>query len=203
MKKSYPAIALIEYSSIAAGILASDTVIKQAPITVIKSGTVHNGKHLLLIGGSVAAVEDAFKKGLETGADTIIDSMILPDIHEQLHDGILGQRISCSEESLGIIESSTVSTMIKATDAGVKGANVNIVEIRLADDIGGKAFTIFNGSLEEVEEAVDIAKQAVTDPDHWVRDTIIPRLHAEMKKQIDQTTSFASVKLQAVPGSEV
>jgi microcompartment protein CcmL/EutN len=193
----------IEYSSIADGILASDAMIKQAPITVIKSGTVHNGKHLVLIGGSVAAVEDAFKKGLETGSDTVIDSMILPDVHEQLNDGILGQRISCSEESLGIIESSTVSAMIKATDAGVKGANVNIIEIRLADDIGGKAFTIFNGSLEEVEAAVDIAKQTVTDPEHWVRDTIIPRLHTEMKNQIDQTTSFASVKLQPVPGSEV
>ena len=35
--KTYPAIALIEYSSIATGILAGDEMLKKAPITVIKS----------------------------------------------------------------------------------------------------------------------------------------------------------------------
>lgn len=201
--KTYPAIALIEYSSIATGILAGNEMLKKAPITVIKSGTVHNGKYLVLIGGSVASVEESYVKGLAVDPDNIIDNMILPDVHQQLHDSILGSRLKCTEESLGIIEASSVSTMIKASDAGVKGANVNIVEIRLADDIGGKAFTIFNGSIEEVQAAVDIAKKAVTIPEHWVNETIIPNLHADMKVQIDETTSFAKVKLGKVNGSEV
>lgn len=201
--RTYPAIALIEYSSIATGILAGDEMLKKAPITVIKSGTVHNGKYLVLIGGSVASVEESYAKGLAVDPDNIIDNMILPDVHQQLHDSILGSRLKCTEESLGIIEASSVSTMIKASDAGVKGANVNIVEIRLADDIGGKAFTIFNGSIEEVQAAVDIAKKAVTIPEHWVNETIIPNLHADMKVQIDETTSFAKVKLGKVNGSEV
>lgn len=201
--KTYPAIALIEYSSIATGILAGNEMLKKAPITVIKSGTVHNGKYLVLIGGSVASVEESYAKGLAVDPDNIIDNMILPDVHQQLHDSILGSRLKCTEESLGIIEASSVSTMIKVSDAGVKGANVNIVEIRLADDIGGKAFTIFNGSIEEVQAAVDIAKKAVTIPEHWVNETIIPNLHADMKVQIDETTSFAKVKLGKVNGSEV
>lgn len=201
--KTYPAIALIEYSSIATGILAGNEMLKKAPITVIKSGTVHNGKYLVLIGGSVASVEESYAKGLAVDPDNIIDNMILPDVHQQLHDSILGSRLKCTEESLGIIEASSVSTMIKASDAGVKGANVNIVEIRLADDIGGKSFTIYNGSVEEVQAAVEIAKKAVTVPEHWVNETIIPNLHADMKVQIDQTTSFAKVKLGKVNGSEV
>lgn len=201
--RTYPAIALIEYSSIATGILAGNEMLKKAPITVIKSGTVHNGKYLVLIGGSVASVEESYAKGLAVDPDNIIDNMILPDVHQQLHDSILGSRLKCTEESLGIIEASSVSTMIKVSDAGVKGANVNIVEIRLADDIGGKAFTIFNGSIEEVQAAVDIAKKAVTIPEHWVNETIIPNLHADMKVQIDETTSFAKVKLGKVNGSEV
>lgn len=201
--KTYPAIALIEYSSIATGVLAGNEMLKKAPITVIKSGTVHNGKYLVLIGGSVASVEESYAKGLAVDPDNVIDSMILPDVHQQLHDSILGSRLECTEESLGIIEASSVSTMIKASDAGVKGANVNIVEIRLADDIGGKSFTIYNGSVEEVQAAVEIAKKAVTVPEHWVNETIIPNLHADMKVQIDQTTSFAKVKLGKVNGSEV
>ncbi len=201
--KTYPAIALIEYSSIATGILAGDEMLKKAPITVIKSGTVHNGKYLILIGGSVASVEESYAQGLAVDPDNIIDNMILPDVHQQLHDAILGSRLKCTDESLGIIEASSVSTMIKASDAGVKGANVNIVEIRLADDIGGKSFTIYNGSIEEIQAAVEIAKKAVTVPEHWVNETIIPNLHSDMKVQIDQTTSFAKVKLGRVSGSEV
>lgn len=203
MMKTYPAIALIEYSSIATGILAGDEMLKKAPITVIKSGTVHNGKYLVLIGGSVASVEESYAKGVTVDPDNIIDSMMLPDVHQQLHDSILGTRLKCTKESLGIIEASSVSTMIKASDAGIKGADVNIVEIRLADDIGGKAFTIFNGSIEEVQSAVEIAKKAVTVPKHWVNETIIPNLHVDMKIQIDDTTSFAEAKFGKVNGSEV
>ena len=201
--KKYPAIALIEYSSIATGILAGDEMLKKAPITVIKSGTVHNGKYLVLIGGSVASVEESFSKGLIIEPDNIIDSMILPNVHEQLHDSILGTRLKCTKESLGIIEASSVSTMIKASDAGVKGADVNIVEIRLADDIGGKSFTIYNGSIEEIQAAVDIAKNTVTIPEHWVNETIIPNIHEDMKTQIDETTRFAKVKLGNVKDSEI
>ena len=201
--KTYPAIALIEYSSIATGILAGDEMLKKAPITVIKSGTVHNGKYLVLIGGSVASVEESYAKGLTIDPDNIIDSMILPNVNQQLHDGILGSRLKCTRESLGIIEASSVSTMIKATDAGVKGADVDIIEIRLADDIGGKSFTIYNGSIEEIQAAVDIAKKAVAVSKHWLNETIIPYLHDDMKVQIDQTTSFAKVKLGKINGSEI
>ena len=201
--KKYPAIALIEYSSIATGIFAGDEMLKKAPITVIKSGTVHNGKYLVLIGGSVGSVEESYAKGLAIEPNNIIDSMILPNIHEQLHDSILGTRLKCTKESLGIIEASSVSTMIKASDAGVKGADVNIVEIRLADDIGGKSFTIYNGIIEEIQAAVEIAKNAVTNTEHWVNETIIPYLHDDMKIQIDQTTRFTQVELGKVRDSEV
>jgi microcompartment protein CcmL/EutN len=201
--KNYPAIAIIEYSSIATGIRAGDEMLKKAPITVIKSGTVHNGKYLILIGGSVASVEESFKKGISIDPEDVIDSIVLSDVHYQLHDGILGKRLKCKDEALAIIESSTVSTMVKASDAGVKGADVNIIEIRLADDIGGKSFTIFNGSVEEVQAAVDIAKDAVSVHDNWINETIIPRLHDDMKSQIDQTTTFAEVKMVTIDGSEI
>ncbi len=201
--KKYPAIALIESSSIAIGILAGNEMLKKAPITVIKSGTVHNGKYLNLIGGSVASVEESFTTGLAIGADDIIDSMILPNVHQQLHDVILGLRRQCQQESLGIIEASTVSTMIKATDAGVKGADVNIVEIRLADDIGGKSFTIFNGTIEEIQAAISISKNSIAPLENWVKDTIIPNLHSDMKTQIDQTTKFADINLRLLKDAEV
>lgn len=203
MINRYPAIALIEFSSIATGIMAGDAMVKRAPIAVLKAGTVHNGKYLVLIGGSVAAVEESYARGISVGEDQVIDRVILPDVHVQVHAAVLGARNPCSQEALGVIETSTVAATLQSTDAGVKGANVDIVQIRLADDLGGKAIAIFTGKVEAVEAAVQIAANAVTNPEFWVRQTIIPYLHSDLKNQIEQSTSFIEVDLGKVEGSEV
>lgn len=203
MMDRYPAIALIEYSSIATGIYCGDAMVKRAPITVLKSGTVHQGKFLVLIGGSVAAVEESYEEGLAMGGDSVVDKVFLPFVHTQVHDAILGTRQPCSNDAVGVIETNTVAATIQSADAGVKGADITIVEIRLADDIGGKAIAVFNGKLEEVEAAVMIAKDQVTEQEHWLKDVIIPRIHADMAHQIEQSTSFANVDLNQVEGFEV
>ena len=198
----YPAIALVEYSSVTTGILSGDAMIKRAPIAVIKSGTVHNGKYLVLIGGSVGAVEEAFSEGLQVGGTQVVDSVILPVVHNQVHDAALGERRECKPQALGICETYTVAATLRSADAGVKGAEVNIVEIRLADDIGGKAFTIFNGELHEVEAAVRIAREACTSSENWLRETIIPNLHPEMAAQVNATTYFSKASLDKLTESE-
>ena len=53
------AIALLEYSSIAAGIVAGDAMVKRAELAVIHAGTVQPGRYLLLVGGEVADVAEA------------------------------------------------------------------------------------------------------------------------------------------------
>lgn len=199
----YPAIALLEFSSIASGIFSSDAMVKRAPINVLKSGTVHEGKYLILIGGSVASVEEAYFEGQNTGGDQIVDRMILTDVHEQVHDAILGARRPCHNDSLGVIETCTVATTIRAADGGVKGADVDIVEIRLADDLGGKAIALFTGKLEEVEAAIEIARGSLPDLKAWHRDIVIPRLHPEMSGQIDQSTTFSKLDFRALEGGEI
>ncbi len=201
--KKYPSIALLELSSIAVGIFTADVMVKQAPITVLKSGTVHNGKYLILIGGSVGSVEESYFTGTESGAEKIIDHVQLPDIHEKVHDAILGTRSNCTDEAVGIIETSTVAAIIKSVDAAVKGANIEILEIRIADDLGGKAFAIFNGEIEDVQSAIEISKENVTKKEFWIRDKIIPRISQEMVDQINQTTVFKNVKLDILPESEI
>lgn len=199
----YPAIALIEFSSIAVGIKAGDAMVKKAPITVLKSGTVHNGKFLVFIGGSVASVSESFEEGLWIGADQTLDRVILPDVHEQVHDAALGKRQKFASDAVGIIETTTVASMLSSADSAVKGANVDILEIRLADDLGGKAFSIFSGSLEDVEMAIDLSREAISHPDFWLNHTLIPRLHEQMAQQIDHSTYFAHANLDTVEGGEV
>ena len=78
--KQQTALALIELDSIPVGILTADAMLKEAPVSVLKSGTVHNGKYLILLGGSVASVETAFSKGMSKGENHLLDAVFLPDI---------------------------------------------------------------------------------------------------------------------------
>ena len=59
-----PALALIEFDSIAAGIEAGDAMAKKAPIAQIVAGTVQPGKYLVLVSGAVADVEESLGAGL-------------------------------------------------------------------------------------------------------------------------------------------
>jgi microcompartment protein CcmL/EutN len=203
MSHNYPAIALIEYASIASGIKAGDAMVKRAPITVLKSGTVHNGKYLIFIGGSVASVHESYIEGLRDIEGEVIDSIFLPDIHTQVHEALFGKKIDCPSDAIGIIETSTVSATIRSADASVKGANVKIIEMRTADDIGGKAFAIFAGSLENVEAAVELSRNSVSNPAFLVQESIIPNLHEEIAIQIDQSTRFVSNSLVQLEGGEI
>ena len=201
--KKYPAISIIEFSNIPAGIFAGDAMVKKAPVTVLRSGTVHNGKFVVLVGGSVASVEESYREGLATAEGKVLDHLFLPDVHPQVHDAILGTRLPVSAESLGIIETATISAVVKATDSALKGTDISLVEFRLADDIGGKGLAILTGKVEEVETAIDLARNSVTPSNNWLNDRLIPRLSEEILKQVEQTTHFRDSILQPLPGGEV
>jgi microcompartment protein CcmL/EutN len=200
--KNYPAIALIEFSSISTGILAGDAMIKKAPISLYKSGTVSRGKYLVLIAGTVASVEMSFKEGLEIGKDIIVDKVLLPDVHPNVIETISGDRNQITDESFGIIETASVASMIEAADAGIKGASVKIVEIRLADALGGKAFVMFNGKVENIEAALEIGMNAISNKALWRNKSIIPSIHDELAKGINETTRFANAEFREIPGGE-
>ena len=200
--KKYPAIALIEFSSIATGVTASDAMVKKAPISMLKTGTVSRGKYLVLIGGSTASVEESFKEGLNVGASAVVDKVFLPDIHPQVLDAMLGKRKKVIYESFGIIETTSIAASIEAADAGIKGAVVDIIEIRMGDALGGKAFVMMNGKVEDVEAAVEIGMNAITNKALWRNKITIPSLHQEMAKQIDISTRFGLAEYRKLPGDE-
>ncbi len=200
--KKYPAIALIEFSSISTGIFAGDAMIKKAPISLFKAGTVSRGKYLVLIGGSVASVEESFKEGLSAGKDLVEDKVFLPDIHHSVIESMLGTRNRITDEAFGIIETGSVAAIIEAADAGIKGASVKIVEIRLADSLGGKAFVLFNGKVENIEVAIEIGMNAISNKALWRNKSIIPSIHNELAIEINDTTRFALAEYRKIPGGE-
>ena len=172
-----PALSLIEFSSIAAGIQAADAMVKRAPIEVIQAGTVQPGKYLVLIGGLTADVEEALAAGRLVGGAAIVDIVYLPQVHRELVEALHGGRVPKPKDALGVVETSSAAAAIQAADAGVKAAAVRLVEVRLADGLGGKGIVLFSGLVADVEIAVERGVAALDRPDQLVREVVIPQLH--------------------------
>ncbi len=184
----FPALALLEFNSIAAGIEAGDAMVKKAPVARIQSGTVQPGHYLVLVSGDVASVEEAAGAGVETGRDSLRDSLFLPNVHPDVVRAIAGERPSAHEDALGVIETHTVASAILAADAGVKGAEVTLLQLRLADGLGGKGLVFFNGLVADVEAAVEIG--AAASQLHLLRQLVIPQLHEEMWENVNRYGRF-------------
>jgi microcompartment protein CcmL/EutN len=188
--KNYPAIAVLEFGSIADGIYSTDAVLKKAPIAMIKSGTVSGGRYLIILGGSPASVQESM--GVATG---ILDSVFLPDVHDQLHDALLGKRAECRQDSVAILETDTISSNVRAAERALKGTGTELVEIRIAEyEMSGKAVSVFSGELHEIEVAMQLANQP---------HRIIARPHETLTQHLSDGTRFAETKPRELDGEEV
>ncbi len=187
---TYPALALLEFGSIAAGIEAGDAMIKRAPIPLIQAGTVQPGHYLVLVTGTVADVEEAVDAGLTTGGAALRDQIFLPNVHPEVVTSLQGGRQVQEEDALGVVETHTVAAAIRAADAGRKGAEVHLIQLRLADGLGGKGLALFAGLVADVEAAVEIASGAAGD--QLMRQVVIPQLHPEMRANV-RTSRFGDL----------
>lgn len=185
-----PAIAVLEFDSIAVGVLAADAMVKRAPIEVFRFGTVHPGKFIVLVGGAVGDVEESRVAGLRVGGEAVRSEILLPDVHVQVFEAIAGKRRPNRGDALGIIETSSIPVNIAAADKAVKTAGVTIVEIRLGDDLGGKGITHLSGTVHEIQAAVGAGVAVAARLDGTVCHTIIPIQHEELRKQINQATRY-------------
>ena len=148
-------IGLIELSSIASGMLVADTMLKAANVELLIHRTICSGKYLILVGGDVAAVEASVVAGRAAGHVAIIDSCIIPNIDKAIFPAISGTVIMRSLAALGVIEAFSVASLIEGADAAAKAADVQLLEIRLAMALGGKAFVKMTGDVASVEAAVE------------------------------------------------
>jgi microcompartment protein CcmL/EutN len=165
-------------------------MVKKAPVDRIQSGTVQPGHYLVLVSGDVASVEEAVNAGRETGQDALRDLIFLPNVHPGVVDGIGGSRQEMAAEALGVIETDSVAAVIGAADAGLKGAEVTLWQLRLADGLGGKGLALFSGLVADVEAAVEIA--VGHSGSHLVRKVVIPQLHPEMQENVAMDGRFGT-----------
>ena len=201
--KPYPTLAVIEFASIADGIYCADALLKKAPIAMIKSGTVSRGRYLIVFGGSTASVEESLHEALAVGQPSQLDHAFLPDVHPQLHDAVLGQRFPMQQDAVAVLETATVAANVKAAELALKGTNVRLVELRLAEyELSGKAISLFNGELHEVEAAMGLAAGFLRGRKEYVQHRIICQPHEVLTQYLAEGTHFAAAKPRQLEGEE-
>lgn len=177
-------IGLVEMTSIAAGMEAADIMLKTSEVELIMSRTICSGKYMVLIGGEVAAVQTAMDAASTTIDYAIIDTFVIPNVHPDIFPALSGHTAVNEVQALGIIESFSVASLIEGADAAVKAATVQLLEIRLAMALGGKAFCTITGEVAAVQSAVDSGAKVIGDKGLLVNKVVIPKPRKELLSEI-------------------
>ncbi len=184
IKKEKNAIGLLELTSIAKGIEASDLMLKASDVELLFSRSICSGKYLIMVRGDVAACQSSLNAGIEVGKDCVVDSVLIPNLSEQIFPAITQASLIEEVEALGILEGFDVATLIESADASVKSSKVKLLEIRIAMALGGKAFAILSGSVSAVKSAVDTGKMVLAEKGLLTNFAIIPSPKSELVKEL-------------------
>lgn len=175
------AIAAIETGSIAQGTLVADALVKTAEVELLEVGPLSPGKFWVLIGGEVAPVRASHRRGLELAADTLLDSLLIPQLDPQVLPALRGAATACDDDSLGVLETLTAAAAIVAADAAVKAARVTLRDVRLANGLGGKGVVWLTGEVGDVQAAIAAGRAEAQGRGLLARTVVIPRLHEQLK----------------------
>jgi microcompartment protein CcmL/EutN len=174
------ALALIELDSVASGLAALDTMVKQAPIEVLEANLVEPGKFLILYTGGVAEVEESHQRVMDVFQESVGSSMFLPMVHGGLVDGLRGTEQRKVDDALGVVEGTDVASTLLSADGALKGADVDLVGIRVAIGLGGRGYFLVSGAQHDVQASIDVAASVLEPLGRLHRIELIARPHDEM-----------------------
>ncbi len=175
-------IGTIELSSIGIGYLVQDELLKAANVQIIIARTICSGKYLVVFGGMVSDVQASLKAALAAAGEAVIDSLVIPNVHEGLFPA-MGQSVVLEQdqaEAIGIIESFSGTSIIAASDAAAKAGKVTLFRIQVAMALGGKGFCLMTGTVADCRAAVAAGAQEVRDRGLLVSEIVIPNPSKEL-----------------------
>ena len=177
-------VGIIELSSVAAGFAVADAMLKAANVRIVLSRSICSGKYMVVICGAVDSVESAVAAGAAAAAGFLIARYVFPNLHPDVIAAMGRSQVPEPGGALGILESFNVSTLLEGADAAVKAGNVQLLEIRLAMALGGKAFCTMTGDVAAVQAAVEAGGPASAQSGMLVNALVIPRPHPEAWREV-------------------
>lgn len=179
-------IGLLESATVAAGIDAADQVLKAAHVELLFSSPVQPGKHVTLMCGSVEDVEAALVSGRERLGGDAVDLLHLPQVHAQVLAGLerRGGVIQGQLDAVGVVEVSTVAAALLAADLALKTATVDLLDLRIANGLGGKSFFVVTGEVSDVRSSVMAASRQAESAGRLLRQVVIPQPHPDLSRHL-------------------
>lgn len=199
-----PALGVLEVQSVARGVVVCDVMVKRAPVRVLQNHPISPGKHIVIAVGGVAEVEEAMGAGAAVASATLVDRLFLPQADAQLAPlvarGAAGvpawaggalpatdpksiAGVTVDLDAVAVVETFTVCSCLAAADAAAKAAGVTLLDMRLGQGLGGKAFFTLTGDLESVEASV-LAARAAIEGGLLVGTEIIAAPHQDLRRRL-------------------
>jgi len=175
-------IGMLEFTSIAKGYDGEDSMLKAGAVELVLARTICSGKYIVVVSGDVDAVKAAVDAGKTVSKGYIADELIIPHVHESVLPAMTGS-INLKKEdqdALGIVETFSAASAIKAADAAAKATGVTLFLLHLAMAIGGKGYMLMTGDVASVRASVDAAVDAAAGDGLLVEKSIIPRPQEEL-----------------------
>ncbi len=178
------ALGMVETNCIPKGIEAGDAMLKAADVTLAAAQTACAGKYIVLVSGGVAAVSASVAAGSEVAQETLVDSVVIPNVDPQVIRAVSACTEIAGCRALGIIETFSLVSAILCADTAVKAADIELIEIRLGRGLGGKSFVTLTGDVAAARFAVEAARGQEGAAGMVSRTVVIPAPHPDIVKAI-------------------
>jgi microcompartment protein CcmL/EutN len=178
------ALGMIELNSVAAGIEVVDIMLKTAAVKLVNAQPVCCGKYVIMVQGGVAAVKSSVDAGISILTESLVDSLVIPNIHPQVFMALACASSVETRDAVGVIETFSLTASILAADTAVKAADVNLIEVRLGRGLGGKSFVVMTGDVSSVKHAVEGAVKSHGSEGMIVKTVVIPSPHPDLMKAL-------------------
>lgn len=180
----YKAIGVIELKSIPKGVEAADAALKSSGVEMVSAHPSCPGKYEIVLTGSISDVTVAVDHVVNRFDGYVIDSAVMGKIDEQVVKALFGTQPGVREGSLGLIETFSAASAIKAADIAVKTARVEIYDLRVSRGMGGKGIVMLTGDIGDVTAAVEAGANHAKTQSTLSSYTVIAAPHKELWNQM-------------------
>lgn len=186
MKQEMEALGMLELSSIAVAYQVEDAMLKAAEVELLVARTICSGKYIVMIGGTVPAVESSLRAGKKVSMEALIDDLFIRNVDPRVFPAMTGGVVLHEEDkdALGILEAFSVTSIIEGADAAVKAAKVTLFRIHIAMAIGGKGFLMLTGKVDDVQAAVEAGAEEIGRRGLLVSKVVIPRPDEHLYREV-------------------
>ena len=177
-------VGLVELSSIAAGFPGGghDAQGRQCAADFVALDLfrqIHGARR-----GRHAAVTAAVEAGGDAAGGCLIDSFVIANLHPDVFVALGRSQPAETTGALGIIESFNVATLTQSSDTVAKTFAVQLLEVRLAMAMGGKAFCSMTGDVSSVQAGVAACRAVLAEAGVLVNAVVISRPHPDGYREV-------------------